>query len=174
MNIQLNITFTNQNGYEELVSISANKEILINCSTYFESLLSDEFNDTYNKTTIDINLSQHKYFYSANHIKKLFEIELCPEFEYNIPNDNRQIKILLDTNLDKQFEYNFNIKLDFGLTSNIKIEDLYMLLSLVEFFDFEKSRKILEICMENYAYLIFSVNKTVIIDYNSFVFRIML
>lgn len=153
MDIKLNLIFVNNDSYIEQVSITANKTTLVNCSSYFKSLFEGGFTES-TKNELDIDLTQLKCTYSINYIKQLFDIELNLDYDYVQAKSNRNIKVVLDTNLNKELKSTHNIKIDLGLGENVHIHELYILESLASFFDFTKSTKIIEMCLINYKKLI--------------------
>ena len=152
--ININLIFVNSDNYIEQLTISANKDILVNGSSYFKSLLEGGFIEA-NKTDINIDLKHLEYTYNVNQIYRMFDIELTNNSNNLIScEDKRNIKVVMDTNLDKESKPLYDIKIDLGLGTNVKIHELYILSSLASFFDFVKSKRIIENCLDNYKKII--------------------
>ena len=151
MSINLNITFTNNDNYIEQLSLTSEKQKLINCSKYFTSLFSNSFNES-EQTEINIDLTLLKYFYDAKYINLLFDVEMDHNYDYTPCNSSRMLKVHLDTNLDSELKSIHIIKIHLGL-KNINVNELYILQSLADFFEFNKSKEIINMCFINYEKL---------------------
>lgn len=152
MSLNLDMTFMNTEGHEEHVIIETDKTMLISASTYFSSLFSNKFKDS-KENNININLTNLEYQYNVVHIKKIFEIELDLNYSYMPPKSSQHVQILMDNNLGENLNSSYKINLDLGFGLDISIYDLYMLESIVRFFNFEKTRDMITKCLIRYKNL---------------------
>lgn len=133
MDITLTILFINQDGCIEQTKIHANKEQLIIKSEYFRSMLTNGFNEN-KKDELNIDLTHLKCNPSVKHIKVFFDI-LSDNYEYK-PTNNRNIKVVIDTNSNKKTQFNHQMNIDYGLTKDIPLHEFYIMLILCDYFSY--------------------------------------
>src|SRR3989304_6588481 len=163
MLIKLNIKFINFNKQIEYHVIQQNKDILINNSSYFESLLSDKYTDSISDN-ICIDLTNLNCYFRSDHIDVLFEICFkVNSYEYlaintSTCNDVIQLNTEFDATL-KQDIYECDININYGLTEKIPISELYHIFILSDYFmlKFNSITTIIDYILINY-YELFTIN----------------
>lgn len=131
------------NSNNEEITFEADKNNLMNISTYFKSMFTQNYKDS--KDNI-VNIDCSNIRCDVKYIKKLLKINL-DKIKPKECDDDLQISINAKL---KEIELNYKYEIQYKLTKKIPIYDYYQLFPVCDFFGLDNIKSLLESNLDTY------------------------